>query len=77
MQTWKMHLSLKKVESRHFHSRPPGKSLPQTLIIPWQWEITHPPRQHCFRKPVTTQQKGGVRSGAGRGNCDSYMQRSE
>ena len=60
MQTWKMHLSFKKVESRHFHSRPPGKSLPQALIIPWQWEVTHPPQGSIVFENLLPHSKKGV-----------------
>ena len=56
------------IEFRHFYSCPPGKSLPKVLIItPRQWENTHHPSQHFFKKICFPQQKEE------RGNNDQYL----
>lgn len=59
---WKTHLRVQKLNLNIFTLAPPGKSLPQVLIItPRQGEITHLPREHFFKNqfPASSRKRKG------------------
>ena len=65
---WILFIQFMVGESRHFHLCPPGKTLPQIIIITsntGQKEITNPPRQSFFGKSIPTAGRGAGAAGGG------------